>query len=122
MFTVYDKRKKALGETQTFRNSEASGYEWADVDTEDAGFIMVRFSDGVYGNLVLSQVSGGYKNSMRFSIDCANYSLRWEQETPDRIVVGDRKAGEVKIRTMPTDIPHCRAGMLWDGQMPWLIT
>lgn len=97
LFTVYDKRKKALGETQTFRNSEASGYEWADVDTEDAGFIMVRFSNGVYGNLVLSQVSGGYKNSMRFSIDCANYSLRWEQETPDRIVVGDRKAGEVKI-------------------------
>lgn len=99
LITVYDKRKRPLGAVETFRDSTDLSHESVDVDTEDAGFIMMRFEGGVYGNLVLSQVSGGYKNAMRFSVDCANCSLRWEQETPDRIVVGDRQNGETMIRS-----------------------
>lgn len=97
LLTVYGERKKSLAGTETFKEHTGSDYESVKVDTEDAGFIMMRFAGGVYGNLVLSQVSGGYKNAMQFSIDCANCSLRWEQETPDRIVIGDRRVGEVKV-------------------------
>lgn len=97
LITVYEKRKRPLAEVQTFGSGESSEYELVNVDTEDAGFILMRFDNGAYGNLVLSQVSGGYKNAMKFSVDCANCSLRWEQETPDRIMIGDRKAGEIKI-------------------------
>lgn len=97
LITVYGERRKPSAEVGTFAESVGSGSESVRVDTEDAGFIMMRFEGGVYGNLVLSQVSGGYKNAMGFSVDCANCSLRWEQETPDRIVVGDRRVGETTI-------------------------
>ncbi len=58
---------------------------------------MVKFSDGTFGTVTLSQVSGGYKNALELSVDCANYSLRWEQEEADHMLVGDRTHGVTKV-------------------------
>lgn len=97
LLTVYKQRKRPLVATQTFSNASGGAYELVDVDTEDAGFIMVRFADGTYGNIVLSQVSGGYKNSFTVSVDCANYSMQWDQESPDKLQIGDRNVGSIKV-------------------------
>ncbi|MEG0912049.1 MAG: Gfo/Idh/MocA family oxidoreductase [Oscillospiraceae bacterium] len=97
LLTVYGTRYKPTATAQTFGGSDGSKGEPVPVDTEDAGFILVRFAGGVFGSLVLSQVSGGYKNALRISVDCAEASMRWEQETPDRITVGDRRNGELNV-------------------------
>lgn len=97
LLTVYPVRQKSAGEVGTFGKKEEQGtYEPVPVDTEDAGMILIRFADGTYGNLVLSQVSGGYKNALKISVDCAKCSVRWEQEEPDHLIVGDREHGETK--------------------------
>lgn len=96
LLTVYEQRKRPLVAAQTFASNSDASYELVNVDTEDAGFIMLRFANGVYGNIVLSQVSGGYKNAFTISVDCAKYSLQWDQESPDRIQIGDRNVGTIK--------------------------
>lgn len=96
--TVYPERLKPKQEIETFASTGAGvSYERVAVDTEDMGFILVKFENGIVGNVVLSQVSGGYKNDMRISVDCAKCSLRWEQQEADHLVVGDREHGETKL-------------------------
>lgn len=98
LLTVYPTRLKAEGKTETFASAEtAANYTPVAIDTEDAGTIMIKFSDGTFGTVTLSQVSGGYKNALELSVDCANYSLRWEQEEADHMLVGDRKHGVTKV-------------------------
>jgi len=97
LLTVYPQRLKPSEEVGTFaKRNEGMAYERVSVDTEDAGMILVCFEDGTFGNVVLSQVSGGYKNDLKISVDCANASLRWEQEEADHLIVGDREHGETK--------------------------
>lgn len=98
LLTVYPTRLKAEGKTETFASADtAANYTPVAIDTEDAGVIMVKFSDGTFGTVTLSQVSGGYKNALELSVDCANYSLRWEQEEADHMLVGDRTHGVTKV-------------------------
>lgn len=63
------------------------------VDTEDGSMVVLKFDDGTIGNVVVSQVSAGYKNNFDISLDCQNYSLRWNQEQSDRLKIGTREGG-----------------------------
>ncbi|MCD8072334.1 MAG: Gfo/Idh/MocA family oxidoreductase [Alistipes sp.] len=67
------------------------------VDTEDGSIVVIKFDDGTVGNLVVSQVSAGYKNNFDISLDCQNYSLRWNQEQSDRLRIGTREDGVREI-------------------------
>lgn len=87
IFTAHPIRKKTInGKTEDFK-----------VKTEDGGLIMFRLEDGTLGSLVVSQVSAGYKNQLQISVDCENYSMRWNQEQSDRLIIGTRNKGLTEI-------------------------
>lgn len=67
------------------------------VETEDGGLIMFQLEDGTQGSLVVSQVSAGYKNQLFISVDCEKYSMRWNQEQSDRLIIGTRENGITEI-------------------------
>ncbi len=71
------------------------------METEDGGLIMFQLEDGTCGSLVVSQVSAGYKNHIFFSFDCEKYSMRWNQEQSDRLIIGTRELGETHIYAAP---------------------
>jgi len=66
------------------------------VDTEDGGMILFEMEDGTQGTTLISQVSAGYKNHLFISVDCEKYSMRWNQEQSDRLIIGDRENGEIQ--------------------------
>lgn len=96
LFTTHLKRKKPEVQADTFK-SGAGAFEYVDINTEDGAFITVQFEDGVIGSVVVSQVSGGYKNSQFISVDCENYSMRWQQEDADKLIIGSREVAETKV-------------------------
>jgi predicted dehydrogenase len=53
---------------------------------------------GAVGSLVLSQVSHGRKNQLRFSLDGEAASLAFDQELPDSLWVGGREANQTLRR------------------------
>jgi predicted dehydrogenase len=63
------------------------------VETEDGGMIFFEMEDGVRGSVLISQVSAGYKNQLFVSVDCEKYSMRWNQEQSDRLLIGTRESG-----------------------------
>jgi predicted dehydrogenase len=63
------------------------------VETEDGGMIFFEMDDGIQGSVLISQVSAGYKNQLLVSVDCEKYSMRWNQEQSDRLLIGTREAG-----------------------------
>ena len=98
LITVIDHRKKFTTQAATFGKQTGEEYELIKIDSEDAAFILVEFDNGVLGNLVLSQVSGGHKNDFTVDIDGSCYSMSWRQEQPDQLLVGDRNVGTTLIR------------------------
>lgn len=56
--------------------------------TEDAVTLTFQTDDGAIGSLVVSQVSHGRKNSLRFSVDGSHGSLAFDQEAPDLLWLG----------------------------------
>lgn len=86
-FIAHPTRKKVSGDkTEDFK-----------VETEDGGLIIFRLEDGTQGSLVVSQISAGYKNQLLVSVDCEKYSMRWNQEQSDRLVIGTRENGLTEI-------------------------
>lgn len=110
LLTVLPQRKKFATQAATFQKQLGDCYELVDIDTEDAAFVLVQLEDGTLGNLVLSQVSAGYKNGLNVSIDGSRYSMSWNQETPDRLYIGDREIGNTCIQAA-TDALHGTARM-----------
>lgn len=93
--TVLPQRKKFAAQGATFTSQSGDDFEWVDIDTEDTAFITVEFESGVKGNVVLSQVSGGHKNDFCIHIDGSSYSMNWEQENADKLVIGSREIGNI---------------------------
>lgn len=74
------------------------------VDTEDGSTILFEMEDGTPGSVVVSQVSAGYKNHNAISVDCAHYSMRWNQEQSDRLQIGSREHGVQHIYPSPESV------------------
>ena len=71
------------------------------VETEDGGMIFFEMEDGQRGSVLISQISAGYKNNIYFSVDCEKYSMRWNQEQSDRLVIGTRENGVTQLYASP---------------------
>ena len=63
------------------------------MDTEDTGFIIVRFADGTPGQVMISKSACGHKNDLQVSVWAEEYSLEWHQEVPDRLILGRKDTG-----------------------------
>jgi predicted dehydrogenase len=68
------------------------------VDTEDAVTVLFATDRGATGSTVLSQVSAGNKNHLRFSLDGETESLAFSQNSPEALWVGGRRENRVLIR------------------------
>jgi predicted dehydrogenase len=88
--TAIPVRRRPVGEVQTF--GAADDVERADVPmaTEDLAHLLIGFEDGGRGSAVVSQVSAGRKNSLRFELDGSLGSLAWESERHEELWLGHR--------------------------------
>jgi predicted dehydrogenase len=68
------------------------------VQTEDVATVLFETDHGAMGSVVVSQVSLGRKNQLRFSVDGENESYVFDQELPDTLWVGGRHTNTVVPR------------------------
>jgi predicted dehydrogenase len=97
--TTIPVRRRPRGEVETF--TDAADVERVDVrmSSEDLAHILVRFEGGARGSCVVSQVSAGRKNSIRFQLDGSRSSVYWDGEAPEELWLGRRDApNEVLLR------------------------
>src|SRR4030095_13428408 len=89
--TVHKNRKRPIGEIQTYAKASAEQkYETYPVQTEDYGAILLRWGNGVFGSLNVSQVAAGKKNCLRIEIYGSKQSASWNSEEPNTIHYGSR--------------------------------
>jgi predicted dehydrogenase len=85
-------RQRPVGEVETFAAAGDAERVDARMSTEDFAHILVRFRGSARGSCVVSQVSAGRKNAIRFQVDGAHAALAWDGETPEELWLGARDA------------------------------
>jgi predicted dehydrogenase len=99
--TVHPVRKRPKGEVETFTGKLAKQVQTEPVaiTTEDYACILLRFRGGARGSMVVSQVTAGRKNCLRYEISGSKCALAWNSESPNALWIGRRdRANECLIR------------------------
>jgi predicted dehydrogenase len=99
--TVHPVRRRPRGEVETFSGKLGSDAELEPVEitTEDYGAVLLRFASGARGSLVVSQVTAGRKNALRFELAAEQGALAWNSESPEELWIGRRGgANELLLR------------------------
>jgi predicted dehydrogenase len=105
--TTIPVRRRPTREIETFASADDVEREDAPMRTEDLAHILLRFEGGVRGSLVVSQVSAGRRNSLRFEVDGAKGALAWDSERHEELWLGHRgKANEVLLRDPSLFMPE----------------
>jgi predicted dehydrogenase len=78
------------------------------VGTEDAATLVFRTDRGAIGSLVVSQVTPGRKNRLWFSLDAAEASLAFDQESPETLWVGERDRIQLLRRGSGAESPEAQ--------------
>ena len=96
------RRRPARNSSETFAGPAGANPpagEDVPIATEDHGSILLRFKGGARGNLLVSQVSAGRKNSIRFEIAGSRRALAWDSESPNQLWLGARdQANQVLLK------------------------
>jgi predicted dehydrogenase len=105
--TTIPVRRRPVGEVETFAAAADVEREDAEMRTEDLAHILLRFEGGTCGSLVVSQVSAGRKNSLRFEVDGSKGALAWDSECHEELWLGHRgKANELLLRDPSLSMPE----------------
>jgi predicted dehydrogenase len=88
--TAIPVRQRPAGEVETFAGTADVEREETEMTTEDLAHILLRFDAGARGSLVVSQVSAGRKNSLRFEVDGSQGALAWDSERNEELWIGHR--------------------------------
>jgi predicted dehydrogenase len=99
--TAIPTRRRPKGEVETFASGNDVEREEVDVRTEDLAHILLRFDNGARGSLVVSQVSNGRKNSLRFEVDGSAGALAWDSERHEELWLGHRDAPNETLHRNP---------------------
>ena len=101
--TYHKQRRRPLGEVQTFAKASAkTKYATYDVQTDDFANILLQFDSGARGNVAVSQVAAGRKNSLRIEVYGSKKAAWWCSEEPEQLHFGNRDgANETAIRATP---------------------
>ena len=93
LHTVHPKRKRPVGEVQTFSGKTAApaATEEIGITTEDFGGVLLKFEGGARGQFHVSQVTAGRKNMLRYEISGSKLALAWNSETPNEMWIGRRE-------------------------------
>ncbi|HXF97392.1 MAG TPA: Gfo/Idh/MocA family oxidoreductase [Gaiellaceae bacterium] len=97
--TAVPRRRRPVGEVETFARASEAGREEVEVETEDLAHVLLRFENGARGALVLSQVAMGRKNSLRLEVDGSEGALAWDSERNEELWLGHRgRPNELLLR------------------------
>jgi len=99
--TTIPLRRRPIGEVETFVDAGDIERIDAPMSTEDVAHILVRFRGGARGSCVVSQVSAGRKNSVRFEVDGSDGALAWDGERPEALWLGRRDAPNGELLRNP---------------------
>jgi predicted dehydrogenase len=89
--TTIPVRQRPVGEVETFATGGDIEREDAAMSTEDLAHVLLRFEGGLRGSLVVSQVSAGRKNSLRFELDGSHTAIAWDSERHEELWIGHRE-------------------------------
>jgi predicted dehydrogenase len=108
--TPIDMRRRPTREVETFASAEDIERVDVPMSTEDLAHLILRFRGGERGSAVVSQVSAGRKNSLRFELDGSLGSLYWDGEQPELLWLGHRaRANEILLRNPAALGPEAQA-------------
>jgi predicted dehydrogenase len=116
--TIHPVRQRPKGEVETFSGKGAAPLQTEPVaiTTEDYGCVLLRFRGGARGSLVVSQVTAGRKNCIRYEIAGSQSALAWNSESPNELWIGRRdRPNEVLIRDPSLVGPLARAYVNYPG-------
>jgi predicted dehydrogenase len=99
--TAIPVRERPVGEVETFAAAADVERVSAPMSTEDFAHVLLRFDNGMRGSLVLSQVSIGRKNSLRFQVDGSQGALAWDAERNEELWIGHRDAANETLQRNP---------------------
>jgi len=91
-FIPVRKKPKVEAATYVVQDLNPEDYEDVEIDTEDHGTVMLRFSSGAKGVLVGCQVCAGRKNYIHFEINGSMKTLEWNGQEPNTMWIGERGA------------------------------
>lgn len=85
-------RKESKVAYATFSTVELdeNDYNEREIDTEDHGTLMLKFSGGAKGVFIAAQVCAGRKNHIEWEISGSKKSVQWCGETPNHMWIGER--------------------------------
>jgi predicted dehydrogenase len=108
--TVVPVRLRPRGEVATFAAAGDGEREEQAMETEDLAHVLLRFDGGARGSLVVSQVSAGRRNSLRFEIDGSNGAAAWDSERAEELWLGHRgRPNETLLRDPSLVAPEAGA-------------
>ncbi len=92
--TFHSTRKRPKQSVETFGGKllSAADVEDIQVHTEDFGAVLFRMGESARGAMTASQVSAGRKNHLSIEIYGTKSSVRWDQERPDELWIGQRNS------------------------------
>jgi predicted dehydrogenase len=88
--TTIPVRRRPAAEVETFAAAGDVDRVDTPMATEDVAHLLVRFDGGARGSAVISQVSAGRRNSLRFEVDGSAGSLYWDAERHEELWLGHR--------------------------------
>jgi predicted dehydrogenase len=83
-------RHQPAGPVETFASEPSGATTARTITTEDCATILLRYENGALGNLMVSQISAGRRNTLEFEIDGSNAAAAWNSERPDELWIGQR--------------------------------
>jgi predicted dehydrogenase len=102
--TFHPTRKQPKQSIETFGGKllTAGDVEDTPVQTEDFGAVLFRMGEHARGAMTASQVSAGRKNHLSIEIYGTKSSVRWNQERPDELWIGQRDSPNQSIVKDPS--------------------
>jgi predicted dehydrogenase len=88
--TTIPVRQRPTAEVETFAAAGDVDRVDARMTTEDLAHLLVGFEGGARGSAVISQVSAGRRNSLRFEVDGSTGSMFWDAERHEELWLGHR--------------------------------
>src|ERR1700730_8011114 len=83
-------RRQPTGPVETFSNKPSGATTARTITTEDAATILLRYENGAIGNVTISQISAGRRNTLEFEIDGSTSAAALNSERPDDLWIGHR--------------------------------
>lgn len=110
--TFHPTRKRPKQSVETFGGKllMAADVEETLVHTEDFGAVVFRIGEVARGAMTASQVSAGRKNHLSIEISGTKSSVRWDQERPDELWIGQRNSPNQVIVKDPSLLKKAAAG------------